>query len=208
MDGAVIGEDEGTLGVEHGKGVVDDRLFLARMREDLVVVTVDGVGLPILVVVLVDVSPQRSARLGPSASLFANIGEGKPSFVALGEVVEAVGADGTKEILVALCPSAVDAGMGEEHLLAAYRCVKRYLEHAVAILEDSLDGMEMPFRLAAAGSSASEDLVEVVRVVVADQEDRLTRQIRAEEYVVEMLPVDDGLALIDAFGGIRIEIIA
>ena len=66
----------------------------------------------------------------------------------------------------------------------------------------------MPFRLAAAGSSASEDLVEVVRVVVADQEDRLTRQVRAEEYVVESLPVDDGLALTDVLGRVGVEIIA
>ena len=98
--------------------------------------------------------------------------------------------------------------MGEEHLLAAYRCVKRYLEHAVAILEDALDGMEMPDRLTVAGSSACEYLVDIVGVVVADKEDRHTREIGAEERVVEVLPVHDGLALIDVLGGIRIEIIA
>ena len=88
---------------------------------------------------------------------------------------------------MALYPSAVDAGMGEEHLLAAYRCVKRYLEHAVAILEDALDGMEMPDRLTVAGSSACEYLVDIVGVVVADKEDRHTREIGAEERVVEVL---------------------
>ena len=112
MDGAVVGEDEGSLSVEHSKGVVDDRFLHACMREDLVVVAVDGIGFPVLVVVLANVGPHWSSRLGPSASLFANIGEGKPSFVALGKIVEAVGADGTKEILVALYPPAVDAGMG------------------------------------------------------------------------------------------------
>ena len=45
-------------------------------------------------------------------------------------------------------------------------------------------------------------------VVVADKEDRHTREIGAEERVVEVLPVHDGLALIDVLGGIRIEIIA
>ena len=167
VDGAVVGENEGSLSVEHSKGVVDDRFLLTGMREDLVVIAVDGIGFPVLVVVLANVGPHWSSRFGPSASLFAHVGESKPSFVALGEAVEAVGADGAKEILVALYPSAVDAGMGEEHLLAAYRCVKRYLEHAVAILEDALDGMEMPDRLTVAGSSACEYLVDIVGVVVA-----------------------------------------
>ena len=85
--------------------------------------------------------------------------------------------------------------MSEEHLLAAYSRVKRYLEHAFAILKDALDGMEMPLRLAAAGGSASEDLVEVVCVVVANEEDRFTRQISTEKRVVEFFPVADGLTL-------------
>ena len=71
VDGAVVGENEGSLSVEHGESVVDDRFLLAGMREDLVVIAVDGIGVPVLVVVLANVGPHWSARLGPSASLFA-----------------------------------------------------------------------------------------------------------------------------------------
>ena len=74
--------------------------------------------------------------------------------------------------------------------------------------KDAFDGVEVVFRHSVRGRQVSKDIVDIMSVVVADEKDGKARETGFHQRIIEPLPVDDGLALVDALPGVGVKVIA
>lgn len=209
MDSAVVGKEERTADIEHGKMAVDDGVVpTLAVGKDLIVVTVDGVRTAVGIVMFGDIGPQRASRRTLTAAHPSHIGEGEPPVLGVHQRVDGAGTQRFQQLAVALNPLAVDTGMGEEHPFRPHHSIVSHPEKTLIVGEDTLDSIEIAARHAAAAGKSREYRVGVMSIVIAKEEYRLTAEGTIADGSKEPVPVGYGLALADTLTDVGVEIVA
>lgn len=209
MNGAIVGKNEWTADIEHGKMAVDDRVVpTLAVGKDLIVVTVDGVRTAVGIVMFGYIGPQRTSRRTIPAAHPSHIGEGEPPVLGVHQRVDGVGTQRFQQLAVALNPLAVDAGMGEEHPFRPHHRIVSHPEKTLIIDEDGLDSIEIATRHAAAAGKSREYRVGVMSIVIAKEEYWLTAKDTIADGSEEPVPVGYGLALVDTLTVVGVEVVA
>lgn len=209
MDSAVVGKNEWTADIEHGKMAVDDRVVpTLAVGKDLIVVTVDGVRMAVGIVMFGYIGPQRASRRTIPAAHPSHIGEGVPPVLCVHQSVDAVGTQRFQQLAVTLNPLAVDTCMSEEHLLRSHHGVVGHPEQTLIVGEDTLNGIKIAARQSAAAGKSREYWVGVMSIVIAKEEYRLTAEGTIADGSEEPVPVGYGLALADTLTDVGVEVVA